>query len=78
VATTLLEDVDSGATVDRHLADQLIIFAALAQGTSEFCIPRVTDHVQTNSWLVETMLGARVHLEGRQLRIQGIGYEPRR
>jgi RNA 3'-terminal phosphate cyclase (ATP) len=76
VAQALLQDLDSGATVDRHLADQLIIFAALAQGTSEFLIPQVTDHVHTNIWLVETILGARAHIEGRQLRIHGVGYGP--
>jgi RNA 3'-terminal phosphate cyclase (ATP) len=76
VARSLLEDLDSQATVDRHLADQLVIFAALAQGTSEFRIPQVTDHVQTNIWLVEILLGARAHIEGQQLRIQGVGYAP--
>jgi RNA 3'-terminal phosphate cyclase (ATP) len=78
VAQALLEDLDSGATVDRHLADQLIIFAALAAGTSVLCLPQVTDHVPTNLWLVETILGARTHLEGHQLCIQGIGYTPPR
>jgi RNA 3'-terminal phosphate cyclase (ATP) len=76
VAQALLQDLDSGATVDRHLADQLIIFAALAQGTSAFLIPRVTDHVHTNLWLVETILGARTRIEGQCLRIHGVGYEP--
>lgn len=75
VAQALLQDLDSGATVDRHLADQLIIFAALARGTSEFLIPQVTDHVHTNIWLVDTILGARTQIEGRRLRIQGVGYE---
>jgi RNA 3'-terminal phosphate cyclase (ATP) len=76
VARSLLEDLDSQATVDRHLADQLVIFAALAQGTSEFRIPWVTDHVQTNIWLVETLLGARARIEGQQLHIEGVGYAP--
>jgi RNA 3'-terminal phosphate cyclase (ATP) len=74
VARALLEDLDTGATVDRHLADQLIIFAALAAGESIFRIPQVTDHVPTNLWLVETILGARTRLEGHQLCIQGVGY----
>jgi RNA 3'-terminal phosphate cyclase (ATP) len=74
VAQTLLDDLEPGATVDRHLADQLIIFAALATGTSVLRLPQVTDHVQTNRWLVETILGARVHLEGHLLRIEGVGY----
>lgn len=76
VAHALLEDLHSEATVDRHLADQLIIFAALAHGTSELRIPQVTDHVHTNLWLVETIVGAKTHLDGRHLRIQGVGYEP--
>jgi RNA 3'-terminal phosphate cyclase (ATP) len=74
VASTLLEDVASGATVDRHLADQVIIFAALASGTSTFRLPQITDHVQTNIWLVETLLGARTHLESHLLHIEGVGY----
>jgi RNA 3'-terminal phosphate cyclase (ATP) len=76
VAQALLDDLDSGATVDRYLADQILIFAALAAGTSAFRIPQVTDHVLTNIWLVETILGAQTHLDGQQLRIQGVGYGP--
>jgi RNA 3'-terminal phosphate cyclase (ATP) len=75
VAETMLEDMESGATVDRHLADQLIIFAALAEGESEWVVPQVTDHVETNLWLVETLLGAKARLRGRHLCIEGIGYE---
>jgi RNA 3'-terminal phosphate cyclase (ATP) len=74
VAHALLEDLDSGAAVDRHLADQLVIFAALAEGTSEFLIPTATDHVLTNGWLVETILRARTQMEGHLLRIHGVGY----
>jgi RNA 3'-terminal phosphate cyclase (ATP) len=77
VANSLLEDLDSGATVDRHLADQLVIFAALGEGTSEFLIPGATDHVHANIWLVETILGARARLDGQLLRIEGAGYERR-
>jgi RNA 3'-terminal phosphate cyclase (ATP) len=74
VARALLDDLASGATVDRHLADQLIIFGALAAGTSVLRLPRLTDHVPTNLWLVETILGVHVHLEDHQLSLQGIGY----
>jgi RNA 3'-terminal phosphate cyclase (ATP) len=74
VAKTLLEDLDSGATVDRHLADQLILFGALADGTSQYKIPTVTDHVESNLWLVETILGARTQLQGSLLTVAGIGY----
>jgi RNA 3'-terminal phosphate cyclase (ATP) len=36
----------SQAPVDRHMADQLLVFLALAGG--RLCIPQVTDHVRTN------------------------------
>ncbi len=74
VAHMLLADLQSGATVDRHLADQLILYAALAQGTSEFRIPQWTDHVDANLWLVQEILGARWELAGNVLRITGVGY----
>jgi RNA 3'-terminal phosphate cyclase (ATP) len=73
VARTLLEDLAAGATVDRYLADQLIIYAALAGGTTEYQIPRLTDHVDTNLWLVERF-GARPRLEDNTLIVEGIGY----
>ncbi len=73
VAQNLLEDLKIGATVDRYLADQLIIYAALASGTTEYIIPRPTEHVDTNLWLVEK-LGARVRLEGNNLHIEGLDY----
>lgn len=74
VSKTLIEDLESGATVDRYLADQVILFAALAQGTSEYLIPRMTDHVDTNLWLVERF-GAKTEIEGQRVRIQGIGHK---
>ena len=73
VAQSLLDDLATGATVDRHLADQLIIYAALAKGTTEYTIPRLTEHVGANLWLVEK-LGARTRLEGNNLYIEGLGY----
>jgi RNA 3'-terminal phosphate cyclase (ATP) len=73
VANTLLADLATAATVDRHLADQLILFAALARGTSHYFIPHQTDHVDSNLWLVEHF-GAQVRLQGPQVMIEGLGY----
>jgi len=64
----------TGATVDRYLADQLIFYAALADGVSEYRIPRLTEHVETDLWLAETMLGAKAEVNDNLVRIQGIGY----
>jgi RNA 3'-terminal phosphate cyclase (ATP) len=37
---------ETGAAVDEHLADQLLVFLALAGG--RIVVPRLTDHVETN------------------------------
>jgi len=75
VARCLMEDLASGATVDRFLADQLIFSAALAHGTSRYRIPRLTEHVETNLWLVESILGAKTEIgEDLMIEIEGIGY----
>ncbi len=76
VARNLIEDLATGATVDRYLADQLIFYAALADGVSEYRIPRLTEHVETNLWLVESMLGAKTEVNENMVRIKGIGYYP--
>jgi RNA 3'-terminal phosphate cyclase (ATP) len=75
VVASLLEDLRTKATTDRHLADQLILFAALARGTTEYLIPRTTDHVKANLWLVEKVLGAKSEPEAKHLRLEGIGFQ---
>jgi RNA 3'-terminal phosphate cyclase (ATP) len=76
VARQLIEDLDSGATVDRYLADQLVLYAALADGVSEYPTPRLTEHVDTNLWLVESILGAKTEVTQNLVRIHGVGYFP--
>jgi RNA 3'-terminal phosphate cyclase (ATP) len=76
VARQLLEELGSGATLDRFAADQIIPFAALAAGESRFVIPTVTDHVLTSAWLAELFLGAQVRIEGQRLTIHGVGFRP--
>jgi len=74
VARRLMDDLESGGTVDRHAADQLVIYGALAEGTTEYVVPSVTEHVETNCWLAREILGADVDLVDRHIRIRGIGY----
>jgi RNA 3'-terminal phosphate cyclase (ATP) len=71
VARSFLTDLRSGATVDRHLADQLVLFAALAHGRSTYTVPEVTDHVLSNLWLVR-QFGATASLTDRAIAMDGI------
>lgn len=75
VAKQLLEDLHTGATLDRFAADQIIPFAALAAGESRFAIPTVTEHVGTSAWLAKMFLGAEVRAD-RRLSITGVGFRP--
>lgn len=73
VARQFLEDLRTGATVDRFQADQVIPYCALANGWSQFIVPKMTEHVQTRLWLAEKMLGAKIQVRGTHIRIEGIG-----
>lgn len=72
MARTFLEDLRSGGTVDRHLADQLVLFCALARGESTYIVPRRTGHLESNLWLVE-QFGVRTSVEGQRVVIDGVG-----
>jgi RNA 3'-terminal phosphate cyclase len=61
--------------VDRFLADQLIIFCALAEGESFYIFPEPSEHIQSNTWLVREILGAEVSVKEREIWIKGVGYE---
>ncbi len=74
VAQNLIEDIKTGAAVDRYIADQLIIYAGLAGGTTRYSIPRTTEHVETNLWLIEEFLGAKTKVQDNFIEIQGIGF----
>ena len=76
VARALLEDLASGASVDRHLADQLVLFACVARGTTRWRVPAESEHLRTNLWLAERF-GARTRREGASVEVEGLGLGPR-
>jgi len=74
VAQNLIEDIRTGATVDRYIADQLIIYAGLAEGTTRYPVPKITEHVETNLWLIEEFLGAKTKIKDNLIEIEGISF----
>jgi len=74
VVEGLLTDISTGATVDRFAADQLILFAALARGQSRYIVPSLTDHIESNLWLIEKILGAGTEVKENLISIDGIGF----
>lgn len=60
----LLRHHHSGAPVDMHLADQLVLPLAVADGVSHFTTCRVMEHLRTNTWVVEQFAQARFEVAG--------------
>lgn len=52
------------AGVDRHLADQMVLYLALAQGPSTLATPEITSHLLTNLWVIEQFLGPTFQVQG--------------
>lgn len=74
VAGAFCEEFATDATFDRFAADQIILFAALAEGRSQYVIPRLTGHMESNLWLIRKILGAGVGVQGNRITIDGIGF----
>jgi RNA 3'-terminal phosphate cyclase (ATP) len=78
-ATELLQFLSTEATVDHHLADQILLPAALAKGISEWRTDRVTLHLTTNAAVITRLLPVRVAVEGEidregRVVVEGAGY----
>jgi RNA 3'-phosphate cyclase len=59
----LAADLASGATVDAHAADQILVYLAMAAGESRFLTPVVTSHARTAMWLIAQFLPVRFAIE---------------
>ncbi|MCD6236006.1 MAG: RNA 3'-phosphate cyclase, partial [Thaumarchaeota archaeon] len=74
----LLRQIESGAAVDKHLGDQLVIWASLADGISEYSVAELTSHTVTSIELCRILSGAEAEVSGKLgepalIRIKGIG-----
>ena len=77
----------AGAAVDEHMQDQLIIYMALARGTSRVAMTEPTLHTRTAIAVMEQMLGDRVRFHTERppegspgpfvVTCQGAGLAPR-
>jgi RNA 3'-terminal phosphate cyclase (ATP) len=72
--------IASRAAIDSHLADQISLYAALADGDSIFTTEVITSHLLTNIWVIEQFLGVRFEIQGQLqgkglIRLQGLGWQ---
>jgi len=55
-ALELLKEQKSGASLDKHLADQVLPYMALSPGKSQVTVSEITNHCKTNIWVIEKFL----------------------
>jgi len=63
-ALELLKEQKSGACLDRHLADQILVFMALAEKKSRVSVSEITDHCKTNVWVIEKFIDGKFEIKG--------------
>ena len=76
VARQLLDEIKSGAAVDRHAADQIIPFAVLAKGYTRLRVAAATGHMESNAWLAREFFGVDVSVQDQMLAVSGICFRP--
>ena len=54
----------SSACIDSHLADQIVLYLAFAEGESSFTTSRITNHLLTNLRVIENFTGLKYAVEG--------------
>jgi RNA 3'-terminal phosphate cyclase (ATP) len=68
VADEAVEDflgfINRQAALDRHLADQVLLYLARAEGPSVFTTEAITSHLLTNLWVIEQFLGPAFEVRG--------------
>jgi RNA 3'-phosphate cyclase len=71
----LIGFLHQGRVIDRYLADQLVLYMALAQGYSLVLTQEVTEHLLTNIWVIEQFLQVafEVEEESGKIGVHGAG-----
>lgn len=73
----LLTHHGSGTALDEHLADQVLLPAALAHGASVFSVERISLHLLTHAWVVRCFGLAEVVIEGAEGEKGRVTVQPR-
>lgn len=62
-ALELLKEEKTGACLDKHLADQILLFMALSKEKSQVTVSEITTHTKTNIWIIEKFLNGRFEIQ---------------
>lgn len=79
-ALELIESIESKASLDKFMGDQIIPFIALADSESKVTVEKITQHCLTNIKVCEQILGVNFSVRGEkeergEISVKGIGFE---
>ena len=77
-AMRIIEEIESGCFLDRHMGDMIIPYLAIAEGVSDVSVSQITPHTLTNINVAETIAGIQFDPVGDlgkqgKLRVSGLG-----
>lgn len=64
-ATSLLREMESGETIDRHAADQILPYLSLAAGPSIFSVSELSSHFHTQVEMIRRFLNVQIETEAK-------------
>ncbi len=67
-ALELLKEQKTQACLDKHLADQILPYLALASGKSQITVSEITSHCKTDIWVIEKFLEGKFKTEGNLIK----------
>lgn len=62
-AEKLVTEMAGKASVDVHLADMLVPYIGLAERGSAYTVRTLTEHIETNVWLTNRLLGTDIQIQ---------------
>ncbi len=68
-ALGLKKEIDSKATIDKFMTDQILPYLALAKGKSIIKIPELTMHAETNIWLIKQFLNVEFKIKDNLIHV---------
>jgi RNA 3'-phosphate cyclase len=67
-ALELLREQKSNTCLDKHMADQILIYLALAERKSSITVSEVTEHCKTNLWVIEKFLKGKFEIKNNLIK----------
>lgn len=57
--------VRSGAALDEHVAEQIMVLACLSQGVTTFTVDKITERLTTTIWVIKQFMPISIVLKGK-------------